>query len=341
MQNKDPNHTLDTENDPYFVPIDDNNDPLPQPSPLGASSKEIEDSSSTYDFRLPPKSSKLMKRFLIISGILLFIGIAYETVSALAFLFSLHWVLGYLGGALLILLFIWGGRSLLEMRNQRLELDSVAQLREHSEKLNKDRSFGHGKAFVNKLNQFYQNKPQQHLLTTASQSLADYNNDKEVVQHVEENFVVKLDTEAKKRITKYSQQTALMVAASPLAIVDMGLALWRSSKMIDEVAQTYGVRPSVIGRWRLFANVWKSIAFMGVSELIADYLVVASSQKILATLSTKTAQGIGAGLYTARIGFKAMELCRPIGFHQDNRPRLKHVFKQIRSYFHRHELTDK
>ncbi|MFS6802355.1 DUF697 domain-containing protein, partial [Edwardsiella tarda] len=34
------------------------------------------------------------------------------------------------------------------------------------------------------------------------------------------------------------------------------------------------------------------------------------------------AQGIGAGLLTARLGIKAMELCRPLPWLDDDRPRL-------------------
>ncbi len=36
------------------------------------------------------------------------------------------------------------------------------------------------------------------------------------------------------------------------------------------------------------------------------------SQDLAARLSARAAQGIGAGLLTARLGIKAMEVCRPL-----------------------------
>ncbi|HBI4825853.1 TPA: DUF697 domain-containing protein, partial [Salmonella enterica subsp. enterica serovar Pullorum] len=41
-----------------------------------------------------------------------------------------------------------------------------------------------------------------------------------------------------------------------------------------------------------------------------------------ARLSTRAAQGIGAGLLTARLGIKAMELCRPLPWIDNDKPRL-------------------
>ena len=46
------------------------------------------------------------------------------------------------------------------------------------------------------------------------------------------------------------------------------------------------------------------------------------SQDIAARLSARAAQGIGAGLLTARLGIKAMELCRPLPWLEEDKPRL-------------------
>ncbi|MNP81160.1 hypothetical protein D3C76_1794490 [compost metagenome] len=46
------------------------------------------------------------------------------------------------------------------------------------------------------------------------------------------------------------------------------------------------------------------------------------SQDLAARLSTRAAQGIGAGLLTARLGIKAMELCRPLPWMDGDKPRL-------------------
>ena len=71
-----------------------------------------------------------------------------------------------------------------------------------------------------------------------------------------------------------------------------------------------------------------NIAFAGASELIREVGMDWLSQDITARLSTRAAQGIGAGLLTARLGIKAMELCRPIPWIE-NKPRLADFRHQL------------
>ncbi|CCK14610.1 Membrane protein YcjF [Cronobacter universalis NCTC 9529] len=42
-------------------------------------------------------------------------------------------------------------------------------------------------------------------------------------------------------------------------------------------------------------------------------------------------QGLGAGLLTARLGVKAMELCRPLPWTEDDKPRLGDFRRQLLS----------
>lgn len=53
------------------------------------------------------------------------------------------------------------------------------------------------------------------------------------------------------------------------------------------------------------------------------------SQDLAARLSARAAQGIGAGLLTARLGIKAMELCRPLPWLEDDKPRLADFRRQL------------
>jgi len=46
------------------------------------------------------------------------------------------------------------------------------------------------------------------------------------------------------------------------------------------------------------------------------------SQDLAARLSARAAQGIGAGLLTARLGIKTMELCRPLPWLPGDKPKL-------------------
>jgi putative membrane protein len=53
------------------------------------------------------------------------------------------------------------------------------------------------------------------------------------------------------------------------------------------------------------------------------------SQDLAARLSARAAQGIGAGLLTARLGIKAMELCRPLPWLEGDKPKLGDFRRQL------------
>lgn len=72
-----------------------------------------------------------------------------------------------------------------------------------------------------------------------------------------------------------------------------------------------------------------NIAFAGASELVREVGMDWMSQDLAARLSTRAAQGIGAGLLTARLGIKAMELCRPLPWIDNDKPRLGDFRRQL------------
>ena len=65
----------------------------------------------------------------------------------------------------------------------------------------------------------------------------------------------------------------------------------------------------------------RGMIFVGTSELAADMTVeVLGSQSLAAIASARVGQGIGAAMYTARIGIAAMRVTRPIGFAEAKLP---------------------
>lgn len=67
-----------------------------------------------------------------------------------------------------------------------------------------------------------------------------------------------------------SGETAIMVAISPLTLVDMALVAWRSLAMVDRLCRLYGLELGYASRLRLFRNVLHNMAFAGASELATD-----------------------------------------------------------------------
>ena len=120
-----------------------------------------------------------------------------------------------------------------------------------------------------------------------------------------------------------------MIAVSPLALVDMAFIAWRNLRLINRIATLYGIELGYYSRLRLFKLVLLNIAFAGASELVREVGMDWMSQDLAARLSTRAAQWIGAGLLTARLGIKAMELCRPLPWIDDDKPRLGDFRRQL------------
>jgi putative membrane protein len=113
-----------------------------------------------------------------------------------------------------------------------------------------------------------------------------------------------------------------MIAVSPLALVDMAFIAWRNLRLVNRIAVLYGIELGYYSRIRLFRLVLLNMAFAGASELVREVGMDWMSQDLAARLSARAAQGIGAGLLTARLGIKTMELCRPLPWLEGDKPKL-------------------
>lgn len=139
------------------------------------------------------------------------------------------------------------------------------------------------------------------------------------------------DQQARRRISRWSGDAAVLVAISPLASVDMLLILWRSLKMIDEVAACYGIRLGYWSRIRLLRQIARHMLYVGAAELVTDVGLDWLGAELTARLSTRLAQGVGAGLLTARLGLQTMQVCRPIPFAPEDKPRLGQIRTELLS----------
>jgi len=157
--------------------------------------------------------------------------------------------------------------------------------------------------------------------------LEEYN-DAEILQLYSRNVLSQVDQKALKEIAKFSSESVVLVALSPIAIIDMLLMLWRNLRLINKIAALYGLKLSYWSRVKLIKQVIINMAYAGASELVADLGADLLGVELLGKLSARMAQGLGAGMLTARLGLKAMHLCRPIPF-TDDAPKLGHIRQQI------------
>jgi len=130
---------------------------------------------------------------------------------------------------------------------------------------------GNGRAFCEKLAKQAGLDQSHPALQRWYAAIHETQNDREVVSLYAHLVQPVLDSQARREISRSAAESTLMIAVSPLALVDMAFIAWRN---------------------------------------------------LAARLSARAAQGIGAGLLTARLGIKAMELCRPLPWTADDKPRL-------------------
>ena len=158
-------------------------------------------------------------------------------------------------------------------------------------------------------------------------NLAEYN-DSEIMQLYSRNVLSQVDQKALKEIAKFSSESVVLVALSPIAVIDMLLMLWRNLRLVNKIASLYGLKLNYWSRVKLIKQVIINMAYAGASELVADLGADLLGAELLGKLSARMAQGLGAGMLTARLGLKAMHLCRPIPFDNDA-PKLGHIRQQI------------
>jgi putative membrane protein len=153
--------------------------------------------------------------------------------------------------------------------------------------------------------------------------------DSELLQLYSRLVLTKVDEKAMAEIAKFSTEAVVLVSLSPVAIIDMLVILWRNLRMINKVALLYGIKLGYWSRIKLIRQVFVNMVYAGASELIADFGTDMIGADLLGKLSGRLAQGLGAGMLTARLGVKTMQLCRPIPF--EDKPKLAHVRKEMLS----------
>ena len=159
---------------------------------------------------------------------------------------------------------------------------------------------------------------------------SEYGNltDKEVLTLFSQKVLTVVDQKALDKVSQHASETALLVALSPVAVVDMLIVLWRNSKLINDIAVLYGIKISYWSRIKLIKQTFKNMLFAGASELITDVTTDLVGADMLGKFSGRLAQGITAGMLTARLGLLAIKTARPLPFH-DKTPRLKQVRQRV------------
>jgi putative membrane protein len=280
---------------------------------------------------IAPPSFKGMKTALIVLIALIAAVLTWEVYIVISEALLTSWVLAVLYLSVVVLMLGMGMRLLFSFLYDKRNLSEMLAIKERASEITKNYNMRRkdsrkaktekAQILIRELKEFFSAKPQKKQFDLCIQSLPDYSDDGEVVRHIDNVFLKPLDREAMKRVSSHCLQTGTVVALSPWAAIDMLFALWRNTRMIDEIGELYGFRPSMANRYRLLKNLVAHLAYLGASEILTSTLTEEFlAQSIIGKASARIGQGVGASIFTARIGLLAMSLTRPIEFDPEEQP---------------------
>jgi putative membrane protein len=277
---------------------------------------------------IKPATTKRWSLLARLSIIGLLLVVIVQTVMGLIDSFEQSlWLFGFYATVLSIVS-LWAMAISLKEWRKLVNLKKVSDHQAKAERLSQSMQMGEAKSFLAPILAKYPNNEakQQYL-----QACSHEHNDAEIVMLFEGVVLSERDLLAKKRVNHFAAESALLLAASPLAALDMAIILWRNQKMINEVAAIYAIELGYWSRIKLIRSIVVNIIYAGSTEVITDLGTQLLSVELTGKLSARIAQGLGAGLLTARLGYQAMSLCRPVAFNKNNKPKLSHVHQHLLS----------
>ena len=271
---------------------------------------EIIDESSEFEQKLEPvfqpKTSRFNFKGMFIISLLLLIAVetGYTIIEAMQESLLLAGLYGFvLTTALLVLIkFLFKEAvSLKALKQQNLRQNDALRLMSSTQ-------IGEAEIWLQPL-------LKQHTDAEVKEfkaCLKPHHTDKELLQLYQTTLLVSKDEQAKAIINQHAKTSALLVSLSPMALLDMLSVLWRGISLIEKISQHYGIKLAYRSRIMLYKQLVKQMLFAGASELVSDLAATSLGAELLGKLSARAAQGLSAGVFTARLGYKTMELCRPL-----------------------------
>jgi putative membrane protein len=250
------------------------------------------------------------------------IGIAFD--SLVRDLFSRAEWLGWLGLAL-IALFLLALASLVGRELAGLfRLKQLAQLRLDADAAATRNDGDAATKVVRAMLALYRGRPDTARARRAvAGHLGEIMDGRDLLVLAERDLVAPLDARSRALASAAARRVSVVTAVSPRAFFDVAFVLWESVRLIRRIAFIYGGRPGTLGLFRLLKAVVSHLAVTGSIAVGDTLLQQFVGHGLAARLSTKLGEGVVNGFLTARIGLSAIDVCRPLPFLAEERPRLK------------------
>ncbi|MFC3629128.1 YcjF family protein [Paracoccus angustae] len=286
--------------------------------------------------RLVGRPPSRLTRFFVNSGVALFTFLL--SIAALNFINDLltrYPVLGWIGVALFALFTLAAlGMAWREYRAWARFARIDAIQRQAGAALTGD-SMDQARAVTDGLLALYRDRPE---LQWPRKRLADNRGDvfdaRTLLTMAETELLAQLDQQARREIEAAARTVAAATALIPMALADVAAALAANLRMIRRMAEIYGGRAGAVGGWRLARTVITHLVATGAVAAGDDLIETVAGGGILSKVSRRFGEGVVNGALTARVGIAAMEVCRPLPFIAQPRPKVGNlVTRGLRGLF--------
>lgn len=296
------------ERDPYFRTVDDESDWGVPETISGDDNLLVTNEDYTAEKHTKSWGTKALVLLITISGII-FTWQCYVTLKEIL---ASNQLLGIAFGGLLSVFAVLVLVEIFRFYKGQRQLAKAEQLREQSALFIRERSHGKADSFITELKSLYEDTIQGDLLIECLNNQPDYLNDAEVIEYLSEHFIDRLDQQAYRLIQNESVNIGVLIALSPLAVLDAFVALWRSFKLVNKINKIYGLSLTRIGQWQVFFKIIKMTLLAAGTEAAISTMIDKASTGMTGLVAGSIAQGIGVGIYVSRLGQEAIKQSRPI-----------------------------
>ncbi|MDB6176721.1 TIGR01620 family protein [Paracoccus sp. Z330] len=286
--------------------------------------------------RLVGRPPSRLTRFFINSGVALFTFLL--SIAALEFIDGLlnsYPVLGWIGIALFGLFTCAALAMAWREYRAWARFARIDAIQRQAGAALAEESIEQARKVCDQLQSLYRDRPE---LKWQRQRLADQQADvfdaRSLMTLAETELLAQLDQQARREIEAAARSVAAATALIPLALADVAAALAANLRMIRRMAEIYGGRAGAVGGWRLARTVMTHLVATGAVAAGDDLIHTVAGGGIMAKLSRRFGEGIVNGALTARVGIAAMEVCRPLPFMAQPRPKVGNlVSRGLRGLF--------
>lgn len=274
--------------------------------------------------RLLGRGPSRLTRFFINTGVALFTFLL--SVAALRFLTDLlarYPLLGWIGIALLALFCLAALAMAWREWRAWARFAAIDGINRAAGAALASGDVGAAKQVVGRMEALYRHRPELEWgMRRLREHKAEAYDAPTLIAMAEAELLAPLDQQARREIEAAARTVAAATALIPLALADVIAALAANLRMIRRMAEIYGGRAGAVGGWRLARVVMAHLVATGAVAAGDDLIHTVAGGGILAKVSKRFGEGVVNGALTARVGIAAMEVCRPLPFVQQPKPRV-------------------